>query len=44
MKLAAVQARSVAGDIDGNIQRHARFIESAASLGAAAASARPMTS
>lgn len=36
MKLVAAQIRSMAGDIDANIERHARFIERAAFHGGAA--------
>lgn len=36
MKLVAAQMRSVAGDVEGNLQRHIRFIELAASYGGAA--------
>lgn len=36
MKIVAAQMRSAPGDIDGNIERHVRFIELAASCGGAA--------
>lgn len=36
MKLVAAQMRSIAGDVEGNLQRHIQFIELAASHGAAA--------
>ncbi len=36
MKLVAVQMRSIAGDIGGNIQSHIRFVELAATQGGAA--------